>query len=62
MQKKGKMMRYIGIVCWFLALFFLLQSAQEKRLAKEEAEQNPIVSEIETETEPNSTILYPSAD
>lgn len=60
MQKKGKMIRYIGIVCWFLALFFLLQSAQEKRLAKEEAEQNPIVSEIETE--PNSTILYPSAD
>ena len=35
MNKRGKMIRYVGIVCWFLALFFLIQSGQEKRRAKE---------------------------
>lgn len=56
------MVRYFGIICWFLALFFLIQSAQEKRLAKEAEESNPIVTEINTETETGGTILYPSAD
>lgn len=59
-MKKGRMVRYFGIICWFLALFFLIQSAQEKRLAKEAEEQNPIVSEMDAQTD--STILYPSAD
>lgn len=61
-MKKGRMVRYFGIICWFLALFFLIQSAQEKRLAKEAEESNPIVTEINTETEIGGTILYPSAD
>lgn len=59
-MKKGRMVRYFGIICWFLALFFLIQSAQEKRLAKEAEEQNPIVTESNIEQETNSTILYPS--
>lgn len=54
------MVRYFGIICWFLALFFLIQSAQEKRLAKEAEEQTPIVTESNMEQETNSTILYPS--
>lgn len=64
MNKRGKMIRYVGIVCWFLALFFLIQSGQEKRRAKEaeEAQQNAIVSQMDEEVDMDSTIIFPSED
>ena len=50
MKKSAKMMRFIGIVCWFLALFFLINSHQEKKTAKEAeeaAQQAAIVNQID---------------
>ena len=37
MKKGMKIVRFIGIVCWFLALFILINGHQEKKKAAEEA-------------------------
>lgn len=63
--KKAKIMRFIGIVCWFLALFILIDGYQEKKAAKEaeEAEQQAaIVQQMEEsgeETDVESTVIFP---
>ncbi len=63
-MKRAKIIRFIGIVCWFLALFILLDGHQEKKAAKEaeEAEQKAIVNQMEEsgeETDVESTVIFP---
>lgn len=64
-MKKAKIMRFIGIVCWFLALFILIDGYQEKKAAKEaeKAEQQAaIVQQMEEsgeETDVESTVIFP---
>ena len=64
-MKKAKMMRFIGIVCWFLALFILIDGHQEKKAAKEAeeaAQQAEIVNQIEEsgeKTDVESTVIFP---
>ena len=63
-QKKAKMLRFIGFVCWFLALFMLFDEHQRrKELEAEEAKQNAIVMEAEEQEqtgELESTVLVPT--
>lgn len=66
-KKKAKMLRFVGLVCWFMALFMLLDGHQKKKaLEAEEAKQNAVVMEMEekeqTGEELNSTIIFPSED
>lgn len=64
-MRKAKMMRFIGIVCWFLALFILIDGHQEKKAAKEAeeaAKQAEIVNQIDEsgeEIDVESTIIFP---
>ncbi|MGN0135868.1 hypothetical protein [Anaerotignum sp.] len=64
-MKRTKILRFIGIVCWFLALFILIDGHQEKKAAKEaeEAEQQTgIVNQVEEsgeETDVESTVIFP---
>ncbi|MBQ7759120.1 hypothetical protein [Anaerotignum sp.] len=66
MNKKGKIVRFIGIVCWFLALFLLIDGHQEKKAAKEAeeaAQQAAIVNQIDEngeKTEVESTVIFPA--
>lgn len=66
MNKKGKIVRFIGIVCWFLALFLLIDGHQEKKAAKEAeeaAQQAAIVNQIDEngeKTEVKSTVIFPA--
>ena len=63
-MKRVKIMRFIGIVCWFLALFILIDGHQEKKAAREaeEAEQQAaIVQQIEENGEGSGdTVLFPT--
>ena len=66
-QKKAKMLRFVGLVCWFMAMFMLFDEHQRrKELEAEEAKQNAIVMEVEekeqTGEDLNSTIIFPSED
>ena len=66
-QKKAKMLRFVGLVCWFMAMFMLFDEHQRrKELEAEEAQQNAIVMEAEekeqTGEDLNSTIIFPSED
>ena len=66
-QKKAKMLRFVGLVCWFMAMFLLFDEHQRrKELEAEEANQNAIVMEAEekeqTGEDLNSTIIFPSED
>ena len=52
-QKKAKMLKFIGFVCWFLALFMLFDEHQRrKELEAEEKEQ--------TDEGLESTVLFPT--
>lgn len=67
MSKKSKMLKFIGIVCWFLALFMLFDEHQRrKELEAEEAKQNAIVMEMEEKEQKSeeleSTLIFPSED
>lgn len=59
MEQKSKRVRFIGMVCWFLALVLLFTHSAEKKA--QEAEAQNIVRETQ-QTETGGTILYPSAD
>lgn len=66
-KKKAKMLRFIGLVCWFLALFMLFDEHQRRKEQEaEEAKQNAIVMEMEekeqTGEELDSTLIFPSED
>ena len=66
-QKKAKMLKFIGFVCWFLALFMLFDEHQRrKELEAEEAKQNAIVMEMEEQEQSgeagDSTLIFPSED
>lgn len=56
-MKRGKLIRYIGIVCWFLALLFLFQSGQAKK-AEQAAQETTVIEE--TQPESGGTVLYPT--
>ena len=63
-QKKAKMLKFIGFVCWFLARFMLFDEHQRrKELEAEEAKQNAIVmlaEEQEQTGELESTVIFPA--
>ncbi len=64
-QKRAKLIRFIGIVCWFLALFMLFDGHQKRKMQEaEEAKQNMIVMETEenmqNEEAVDSTLIFPS--
>lgn len=64
-QRKMKMLRFIGLICWFLALFMLFDEHQRrKELEAEEAKQNAIVMEAEEQKQVNedieSTVIFPT--
>lgn len=66
-QKKAKMLRFVGLVCWFMAMFMLFDEHQRRKEQEaEEAKQNAIVMEAEekeqTGEDLNSTIIFPSED
>ena len=50
MKKGMKIVRFIGIVCWFLALFILINGHQEKKKAAEEAAKQPAIVTETNET------------
>ena len=61
------MVRFIGLVCWFLALFMLFDGHQKKKaLEAEEAKQNAIVMEMEEKNHAGegieSTVIFPAED
>ena len=62
-MKKVKLIRFIGIVCWFLALFILIDGHQEKKAAKEAeeaAKQQAIVQQLEKSGDgAEETLLFP---
>ncbi len=62
-MKKVKLIRFIGIVCWFLALFILIDGHQEKKAAKEAeeaAKQQAIVQQLEESGDgAEETLLFP---
>ena len=59
-RKRARLLRFIGIVCWFLALFMLMDGKNDE---KKEAEQNAIVNQVETTDDGEvSTLVLPSND
>ena len=62
MKKGMKIVRFIGIVCWFLALFILINGHQEKKKAAEEAAKQPAIVTETKETNDGatpSTVIFP---
>ena len=61
MKKGMKIVRFIGIVCWFLALFILINGHQEKKAAEEAAKQPAIVTETKETNDgaTPSTVIFP---
>ena len=60
MKKGMKIVRFIGIVCWFLALFILINGHQEKKKAAEEAAKQPAIVTNETnDGDTPSTVIFP---
>ena len=62
MKRSTKIFRFIGIVCWFLALFILINGHQEKKKAAEEAAKQPAIVTETTEAEngeAQSTVIFP---
>lgn len=62
MKKGMKIVRFIGIVCWFLALFILINGHQEKKKAAEEAAKQPAIVTETNETDDGdtpSTVIFP---
>lgn len=63
MKKGMKIVRFIGIVCWFLALFILINGHQEKKKAAEEAAKQPAIVTETNETNDGdtpSTVISPN--
>lgn len=58
---KKRLLRFIGIVCWFLALFILMGDMKEKK-ELEQQEQVPVMQEVQEEHMQDgvSTIVMPS--
>ena len=61
---KKRMLRFIGIVCWFLALFMIMNDAKEAKLLEEQQaqEQTAVMQEVQEEHMEDgvSTIVLPS--
>ena len=65
-KKKAKMLRFVGLVCWFMALFMLLDGKNDEKKAEEEAKQNAVVMETQEKAQIGegleSTVIFPSED
>ena len=62
MKKGMKIVRFIGIVCWFLALFFVIKGVLEKKKAEEGAASPPAIVTETNETNDGdtpSTVIFP---
>nr|WP_294682657.1 hypothetical protein [uncultured Anaerotignum sp.] len=63
MKKGAKLVRFIGIVCWFLALFVLINGHQAKKREAEEAAKQPAVVQQAEEGNAKdgeiSTVVFP---
>ena len=62
MKKGMKIVRFIGIVCWFLALFILINGHQKKKKAAEESSKQPAIVTETKETNDGatpSTVIFP---
>ena len=60
-MKRTKLIRFIGIVCWFLALFILISGHQQKKAEEEAAQPAPIVEQMEESNgETDSTVIFPA--
>lgn len=60
-MKNKKMIRFIGIVCWFLALFILIDGYQAKKAAKEEEQQTVVMEQVQESNEGvESTVIFPT--
>ena len=63
-KKKAKILKFIGFVCWFLALFMLFDEHQRRKEQEaEEAKQNAVVMEAEEQEQPGeleSTVIFPT--
>ena len=60
---KKRMLRFVGIVCWFLALFMIMNDAKEQRLMQEQQqEQTAVMQEVQEEHMEDgiSTVVLPS--
>ncbi len=59
---RKRMMRFIGIVCWFLALFMIMSDAKEQKALQEQQEQVAVMQEVQEEHMEDgvSTIVMPS--
>lgn len=62
MSKKASVMRFVGIVCWFLALFILLDGKNKEKKEKLDEPQNPVVQQVDVDTESDdmTTVIMPS--
>lgn len=59
--KRTKLIRFIGIVCWFLALFILISGHQQKKAEEEAAQPAPIVEQMEESGgETDGTVIFPT--
>ena len=61
---KKRMIRFVGIVCWFLALFMIMNDAKEAKLMQEQQqqEQTAVMQEVQEEHMEDgvSTVVLPS--
>lgn len=60
---KKRMIRFVGIVCWFLALFMIMNDAKEAKLLEEQQqEQTSVMQEMQEEHMEDgvSTVVLPS--
>ena len=59
-RKRARLLRFIGIVCWFLALFMLFDGKKEEQ---PEEEKNAVEYQVEmTEDGEVNTLVMPSED
>ena len=65
-KKKARMLRFIGFVCWFMALFMLFDEHNRRKAQEaEEAKQNAVVMEAEEQEqtgELESTVIFPTEE
>ena len=65
-KKKARLLRFIGIVCWFTALFMLFDEHNRRKSQEaEEAKQNAVVMEAEEQEqtgELEGTVIFPTEE
>lgn len=59
MRKGAKIVRYMGIVCWFLALFLLVYNHQVKKQEEQSSAITTEAEEVETGETQQGTVIFP---